>query len=74
MSRDYERATIVKYQGDPALFLQGAGSELIWRGGQSIMDQGLENIVVILLFTTLEPKTSPLGWYGNYLGRQPRKR
>lgn len=74
MSKDYANATIVKYQGDPRLFLQGDGSFLEWRGGQCIMDQGLENIVVILLFTTLEPKTSPLGWYGNYLVQEINQR
>jgi phage gp46-like protein len=64
---DYTQKTIVQYQGDPRLFLNGEGSELIWRGGQCIMDQGLENTVDISLFTRLDPKTSPRGWAGNYL-------
>jgi phage gp46-like protein len=67
MTIDYAKKTIVQYQGDPRLFLDGEGSFLIWRGGQCVMDQGLENAVDISLFTRLDPKTSPLGWAGNYL-------
>ena len=47
------------YQGDPALFLDENGSELIFKGGQPILDQGLENAAKISLFTE--------GWFGNVL-------
>ncbi len=48
------------FQGDPRLFLDENGSELIFIGGQPISDQGLENKVLISLFT--RP-----GWSGNIL-------
>lgn len=46
------------YQGDPKLFLFPSGSDLEFRGGQPIMDGGLENTVFISLFTRK-------GWIGN---------
>ncbi len=48
----------VIYQGDPRLFMNENGSFLDFRGGQPIMDAGLENSVLISLFT--RP-----GWVGN---------
>ena len=48
------------YQGDPALFMNENGSEMIFTGGQPIMDPGLENAVKISLFTRQ-------GWAGNVL-------
>ena len=48
------------YQGDPRLFLDSDGSFLKFTGGQPVMDRGLENIVLISLFT--RP-----GWPGNVL-------
>ena len=49
-----------RFQGDPALTLGNDGSTLTFRGGQPIMDQGLENQVQISLFTAD-------GWPGNFL-------
>ena len=49
-----------RFQGDPALFLDENGSYLLFKGGQPVMDQGLQNTVSISLHTKL-------GWWGNYL-------
>ena len=49
-----------RFQGDPALSLGPNGSTLTFRGGQPIMDQGLENQAQISLFTAE-------GWPGNFL-------
>ncbi len=46
------------YQGDPRLFLDADGSYLVFKGGQPVMDRGLENMVMIKLFTRK-------GWAGN---------
>ncbi len=48
------------FQGDPALFMGQNGAEIIFRGGQPIMDQGLHNDSQISLFTAE-------GWGGNFL-------
>lgn len=48
------------FSGDPKLCLNVDGSRLTFRGGQCVMDQGLENLALISLFT------SP-GWSGNVL-------
>ena len=48
------------FQGDPLLSLGVDGSKLTFVGGQPVMDRGLENLVLISLFT------SP-GWSGNDL-------
>ena len=47
------------YQGDPKLFLTKDGAELKFVEGQPVMDQGLENLAFISLFTE--------GWAGNDL-------
>jgi len=51
-------------EGDPRLILTENGSKLNFIGGQPTMDQGLENMVLISLFT------SP-GWPGNALFDNP---
>jgi hypothetical protein len=48
------------YSGDPRLTLSPAGADLTYRDGQPVMDAGLENYVLISLFT--RP-----GWCGNLL-------
>jgi len=50
--------TTLNYQGDPKIFLDKNGAYLDFRGGQPIMDQGLENAALISLFTKK-------GWHGN---------
>jgi hypothetical protein len=47
-------------QGDPKLILTEQGSKLKFTGGQPLMDQGLENLALISLF-------SMPGWAGNVL-------
>lgn len=46
------------YEGDPKLYIDKNGSYLDFRGGQPVMDQGLENMAVISLLTKK-------GWHGN---------
>lgn len=48
----------VLFEGDPRLFLDENGSSLKFVGGQPVMDGGLENAVLISLFTKQ-------GWIGN---------
>ena len=48
------------FSGDPRLFLSVNGSRFIFKGGQPVMDRGLENLALISLFTSR-------GWVGNTL-------
>ena len=48
------------FSGDPRIFLSENGSRLIFKGGQPVMDRGLENLALISLFTSR-------GWVGNIL-------
>jgi hypothetical protein len=50
------------YQGDPKLILSENGATMRFSGGQPVMDQGLENFVLISLF-------SGPGWVGNFFIR-----
>lgn len=54
------------YSGDPYLTLDENGSRLHYVGGQPVMDQGLENQVLIALFTTPD-------WAGNSLLADPNQ-
>jgi uncharacterized repeat protein (TIGR02543 family) len=47
------------YEGDPKLYLTDNGAELRYRGGQPVMERGLENQALISLFTREG------GWCGN---------
>lgn len=49
-----------KYDGDPRIVIDKNGADLIYRDGQPVMDEGLENNDLIALFT------AP-GWPGNVL-------
>lgn len=42
---------MIRTQGDPKIFMLPGGIEIIYTGGQPIMDSGLENLVLIYLFT-----------------------
>lgn len=44
--------------GDPKLYLAGCCNDLHVTDGQPVMDSGLENAVLLSLFT-------PAGWWGN---------
>lgn len=48
------------FQGDPRLVMGANGTTLKFIGGQPVMDAGLENYILIRLFTKQ-------GWVGNYL-------
>ena len=48
------------FSGDPRLFLSENGSRFIFKGGQPVMDRGLESLALISLFTKR-------GWVGNVL-------
>ena len=43
--------TISRFQGDPAVKITPDGADMVFKGGQPILDQGLENAVLISLFT-----------------------
>jgi len=53
-----------RFQGDPRLVLTENGSKIVYKGGQPIMDQGIENLALISLFTRR-------GWVGNVLMKDP---
>lgn len=55
-----------KYEGDPKVIITEDGADMIFRGGQPVMDQGLENAAMIPWFTRK-------GWAGNYFLRDPRE-
>lgn len=54
-------------EGDVRFVLTEEGSKFVFENGQALMDQGLENMALIALFT------SP-GWVGNSLFRDPNQR
>jgi len=56
-----------RYQGDPAIFMDLNGSYMVFKGGQPVMDQGLENAVKISHFTKQ-------GWWGNTLFTEESKK
>jgi|GEM_PF-1965699 len=55
------------FSGDPKLVLTPNGSKLVFKGGQPVMDQGLENLALISLFTKK-------GWAGNAFIADPDKK
>jgi hypothetical protein len=46
------------FSGDVKLFLTRDGSDILLNGGQPVMEQGIENLLLISLFTRR-------GWVGN---------
>lgn len=56
-----------RYQGDPAISVDEMGAHMTFRGGQPVMDRGLENYVLISLLTLP-------GWWGNVLTTDPNRR
>ena len=40
-----------EFQGDPKIIITENGSDLVYKGGQPVMDKGLENYVILSLFT-----------------------
>jgi hypothetical protein len=63
------------FEGDPKLVLGPDGSKFVYRDGQPVMDQGIENSVSIDLGTKKRGEHSHRnGWVGNYLFRNPDER
>jgi hypothetical protein len=62
MTQKYDR-----FQGDPAVFIDENGAYMKFKGGQPVMDQGLENPVKISHFTKQ-------GWWGNVLVTEESKK
>lgn len=56
-----------RYQGDPRIVIGPNGSYLKISGGQPVMDQGIENIVILSLFADSE-------WWGNLAFRDKNKK
>jgi phage gp46-like protein len=56
--RPYKRPTGYNFDGEPRLIPTGNGTTIELHGGQPVMDAGVENAVLISLFT--RP-----GWWGN---------
>lgn len=63
------------YEGDPKLILGPDGSRFEYKGGQPVMDQGVENSISIDLGTKSKGQDSHQnGWAGNFLIRDPEQR
>jgi len=63
------------YEGDPKIILGPNGSKLAYKGGQPVMDKGVENSVFIDLGTKSRGVDShQKGWIGNYLMGDPAQR
>lgn len=62
-----EPILIDRTQGDPRLVLTENGSKIVYKGGQPVMDQGVENLALISLFTKRE-------WAGNVLFKDPAQK
>lgn len=56
-----------RFSGDPKIYLTPSGAEMIFKGGQPVLDAGVENLAQISLFT------AP-GWWGNSLTTDANKR
>jgi len=56
-----------RFQGDPRLVLGENGVKIVYKGGQPVMDRGVENLALISLFTRR-------GWAGNTLFTDPNQK
>jgi len=54
-----------KFQGDPKIFLLGNDAEMVFQGGQPVMDDTVESEMMIRLFTRT-------GWIGNMYAREDK--
>jgi hypothetical protein len=58
----------LEFEGDPKLILGPSGSRFEYKSGQPVMDRGVENSMLIDLFTKSKGLNSHQnGWIGNYL-------
>ena len=56
------------YEGDPKMIVSADGMRLEFKGGQPVMDRGIENSIIIDLGTKSKGIDSHQnGWIGNYL-------
>lgn len=63
------------YEGDPKLILDADGSYFLYKGGQPVMDRGVENSIAIDLGTKTKGTDSHQnGWIGNYLLRDSEQK
>ena len=58
---------IERFQGDPRIVIDEDGAELEFQAGQPVMDRGIENSVLLSLFTSSD-------WIGNTLVDKPTQR
>lgn len=54
-----------RFDGSPAVYLTLDGADIVFKGGQPVMDDGLENQALIALFTG--------DWIGNALFADPKR-
>lgn len=66
MTAPYKRPTGYVYDGEPRFILGANGVTIEFKGGQPVMDAGLENSVLFSLHTLP-------GWWGNYVIGQEHK-
>lgn len=59
MRTGYKRPTGYNFDGEPRLIMTANGTTIEVRGGQPVMDAGIESAVLVSLFTLP-------GWFGNY--------
>lgn len=63
------------YEGDPKIILGPNGSRFEYKGGQPVMDRGIENSISIDLGTKAKGRNRHQnGWIGNHLLRDPEQR
>ena len=53
------------YSGDPKITLGPDGADFVYIGGQPVMDQGVENLALLSLFTEDVDPVSGFTWPGN---------
>lgn len=58
---------IERFQGDPRLVIDEDGADLDFQAGQPVMDRGIENSVLLSLFTEKD-------WVGNALVDKPTQK
>jgi len=58
---------IERFQGDPRIVIDEDGADLDFQAGQPVMDRGIENSVLLSLFTES-------GWVGNTLAEKPSQK
>jgi hypothetical protein len=63
------------YEGDLKIIITADGASLEFKGGQPVMDRGIENSVIIDLGTKSKGiESHQNGWIGNYLFNDPAQR